>query len=140
MRLKDIPKHILVVDHDGNFNRVLCEQFTAAGFTADGAESLAQAYMLLAKSLAPDLVILDLELIDGSGAEIMGVLTQPRFAHTKTVIVSRAAYSPQHRLDRYHIDQTLLKPIPPRKLVALAWHLLDIQHQLAQAGNTAPTG
>lgn len=123
--------HVLVIDDDQDFTTMLCKQFKALGFSCDGATSVSEAYVLLGKPLAPDLVVVDLELIDGKGTEIIGILTQPRFAHTKTIVISGSAYAPQHRLDNFKVDQVLLKPVNPRSLGRLARHLLGIKNTVA---------
>jgi len=68
----------LIVDDDLNFLLGLAEVVTGEGFTARTARSLADARKELANG-APDIVLIDLNLPDGSGMELIEQLTsEPR--------------------------------------------------------------
>ena len=65
--------HILVVEDDGDINRLLCQITEDAGYTPQAAFSGTEALMHLEKQ-AWDLVLLDLMLPGKSGEELLSLI------------------------------------------------------------------
>ncbi|HET6565805.1 MAG TPA: response regulator, partial [Xanthomonadales bacterium] len=61
--------HVLIVDDEAAFAEGMAEYLRVKGHTATVAPTLAQARDVLPKQ-APDVVLLDLMLPDGSGLEL----------------------------------------------------------------------
>ena len=116
---------ILVIEDDLRLNRLFCRQLAAAGFTTEGARSIAQARDVLLDSAPPQLVILDLTLADGDGVELLDLLGQDTFRATRVVIVSGDPYASTHGLEGYRVDHVLMKPVSPRGLALLVKDLLN---------------
>src|SRR5690554_3307287 len=65
--------HILVVEDDGDINRLLCQIIEDAGYTPQAAYSGTEALMHLEKQ-AWDLILLDLMLPGKSGEELLSLI------------------------------------------------------------------
>lgn len=65
--------HILVVEDDGDINRLLCQIIEDAGYTSQAAFSGTEALMYLEKQ-AWDLILLDLMLPGKSGEELLSLI------------------------------------------------------------------
>ena len=66
---------LLIVEDDAALNEVLAMHFEAQGFRAGRALSVADAREWL-RGNAPDLVLLDQQLPDGTGYEFLGQLLE----------------------------------------------------------------
>ncbi len=124
---------ILVVDDDPGVREPACAWLHAAGLAVHGAATAGAALALL-EGLTPDVVLLDLELPDRSGLEVLRLLTvrQPQLP----VLVLTA-----HREAEVAVDcmkagafDYLVKPVDePRLLTAVANALHRRQVALAMA-------
>ena len=65
---------VLVVEDDSSLREVLCELLRDAGYSTKGAGSLGEAREVLAHE-KPSMLMLDLELPDGSGTELLDELS-----------------------------------------------------------------
>lgn len=114
-------KTVLIVEDDEKLNRLFCKHLNFTGFTVTGKCSITDAIDYLQTCCAPPaIVVLDLELSDGSGLKILEVLKQARFARTKVIIVSGHTFSHENIRHMEKVDYALLKPVSPRGLKALA--------------------
>jgi DNA-binding response OmpR family regulator len=111
--------NILVIEDDINLNRLFVKQLRANGHTLESAFSVKTAMDLLTYGAVPDVVVVDLELEDGSSAPILELLKKEAFVKTKVVIVSGNAYSKSSGVDHGHVAHVLLKPVSPRALTLL---------------------
>lgn len=104
------------------------------------AESLAEAFALLPK-LSPDLLLLDVDLGDGTGFDLLDRFPQPNFK----VIFTTAHDDFALRAFRYSALDYLLKPIDPEDLidavqkVTLPRESKDYHRQLDQLRHHATT-
>jgi DNA-binding response OmpR family regulator len=112
---------ILLIEDDTALKDLFARALRAAGYVVESTPSVAGARQHLLKQPAPDIVLLDLMLEDGSGLPVLEMLRQPRFRNTYVVVVSAIAFTADDQLELYRdrIDQVLLKPVFPRGLVAL---------------------
>ncbi|MEM8705284.1 MAG: response regulator transcription factor [Actinomycetota bacterium] len=67
------PRRILVVDDDPNLNEMLTTALAFGGYEVRGAETSGEAEALVA-SFSPDLIVLDVNLPDGTGFDLCGRL------------------------------------------------------------------
>ena len=117
---------ILVVDDYLDALQVWDLYLQASGFkvvtAADGATAMAKA-----TTENPDLIVLDLDLPDVSGAEVARYLrARETTRHIPTIAVT--GYSQAGRLDearRSGFDLILIKPCDPEDLIASIRRLLD---------------
>ncbi|WP_049628986.1 fused response regulator/phosphatase [Cellvibrio sp. pealriver] len=66
---------ILVIDDDEFLNELFCQFFHSKGFITDSAHSFCQAVDLLNSGLCADLILLDYQLGDGTGLELLAQLS-----------------------------------------------------------------
>ena len=110
---------ILIVEDNERINRLFYKQLTAAGYQCISAFSIKEAVQVVEKSGAPALIILDLELSDGYGTEVLDYLNANHIGGVKIIVVSANAFSSTIPMKNYTVDHTLLKPVSPRGLSAL---------------------
>jgi len=84
--------HLLVVDDDLVFNRVLSRALAVRGFAVESATSLEQAMALLARTAVepPEYAVVDLNLAGCSGLKLVGAL---RAANDKCRILMLTGYA-----------------------------------------------
>jgi CheY-like chemotaxis protein len=116
---------VLVVEDNVQSNNLFCKMFEKAGYTCKGHFSIRDTLGYLQNHQPPALIILDLELGDGSGERVLEYLAQQQLAEVKVIVVSAEAYRLEHQLKSHRVDHVLLKPISPRGLTALARDLLE---------------
>ncbi len=71
--MSELPSHLLVIDDDPVFNRVLSRALAQRGFSVYSAHDQAGA-LLLADEHEPEFVVLDLNLDGESGLKLIGPL------------------------------------------------------------------
>jgi DNA-binding response OmpR family regulator len=121
-------KSVLVVEDDRESNRLLSKQLKASGFQVTSAAAVQDCVRYFAEYGLPDLIVLDLELADGYGTDVLNDIAYAQ-QHPKIVVVSANVYASHIPLTKYEdlIDEVLLKPVSPRGLVALVKNLLSIE-------------
>ena len=108
---------ILVVEDDATLARSLIRNLVARGYAARGATTVAAAAAALGECL-PALVLLDIDLPDGSGWEVLRELRAARRAHVAVIVMS--ALRPNMRLvDELGCAGVLEKPFPIASLLRL---------------------
>jgi len=121
-------KTVLVVEDDRESNRLLSKQLKASGLQVTSAAAVQDCVHHFAEYGLPDLIVLDLELADGYGTDVLDdIAYAPQ--RPKIVVVSANVYASHIPLTEYEdlIDDILLKPVSPRGLVALVKNLLSIE-------------
>lgn len=97
-----MPGYVLVVDDDEDVRNATRDVMERHGFDVVAVESGADALAFLAYD-TPDLVLLDLQMDDMNGWEVLGALrSNPRFASVEIVVVTGcdAAVAPGVRVLR----------------------------------------
>lgn len=113
-----IPKSVLVVEDDHALNDLYTRLLTTCGYLVHSTKTLNEAYECLQTS-APDVVVLDLHLADGSGTEVIHWLNALGHTDTKVIVISGETYDAQHNIPLDWVHYALLKPVMPRQLVNL---------------------
>lgn len=109
---------ILIVEDNPKLNTMFSKQLSANGYKCQGVASVKDAIQHFQSAGIPDLIVLDLELSDGYGTELLKYLDEAD-VQTRVVVVSANAYSRSIPACDYPVEQVLLKPISPRGLSAL---------------------
>ena len=119
---------ILVVEDDTSVNKAIQTALTASGFCVKSAETCAEGYSL-ASSRIPSLLVLDLELPDGTG---WGLLSDIRNASPQTdteelkVIVISSTRVTRAQLRDNGIARFLAKPFDMGYLVETVSEVLAL--------------
>ena len=108
---------VLVIEDNDALNGLFCRMLQSAGFAVEGVTSIEKARLHLQDSV-PQVIILDIDLEDGNGLEIVRTIEELKHDSVKIVVVSGYAYSPES-LALERIDYQLMKPVSPRGLMAL---------------------
>jgi two-component system, HptB-dependent secretion and biofilm response regulator len=117
---------VFVVEDDERLNAVFCKYLNANSFAVEGFTSVAAALEALETHTAPQAIIVDLDLGDGSGTTVLQTLRDaPKFAHTRAVVASGNAYDRWQELQAYKVAHTLIKPVSPRALLVLLQALFN---------------
>ena len=116
---------ILVIEDDINLNRLYTRKLSSTNYQVDSVFSINEAIRYLEDGNVPLLVILDMNLPDGSGSYVMGYLSRDMFRKTRIIVVSGEAYSHHHIMDQRQPDYELLKPVSPRMLSLLAHQVIN---------------
>ncbi len=119
--------YILVVEDHADLNEMFARRLEKANYSVKPALSVQQAIEVLANhEEAPDLIVLDLDLPDGRGADVLRVIhNAPKYARTRVIVVSAKAYTSEDGLDGFVIDHILVKPVSPKHLVMLTASVLE---------------
>lgn len=114
------PARILVVEDEPGLAEVLALHLAAAGFDVRTAlDGLAALYELGRES--PDLVLLDLQLLEVSGFRLMQLLKRRDAARPVPVLVLTAlSYQEAREVARAGADDFLEKPFSPHEVVVRA--------------------
>lgn len=107
---------ILVVEDEAAITNVIKTYLESAGFTVHTADS-GVAGLDLARALAPDLVILDLNLPEMDGMEVAARLRQDSDVYI-LMLTARSEEADRVAGLRIGADDYLTKPFSPRELVA----------------------
>ena len=108
---------VLVIEDNDALNGLFRRMLQSAGFAVEGVTSIEKARLHLQDSV-PQVIILDIDLEDGNGLEIVRTIEELKHDDVKIVVVSGYAYSPES-LALERIDYQLMKPVSPRGLMAL---------------------
>jgi len=106
---------VLVVEDEAPLRQVIARNLTSRGVQVREAATVAEALQAAITEL-PDLVLLDINLPDRSGWDVLRELKQ-RNVRVPTIVVS-AVRVPQSRLDEFQPVAYLPKPFP---IEALLW-------------------
>ena len=111
------PGTVLIIEDDAALTHAVARNLTARGYTTWTAETVAAALDAL-QAHTPDLVLLDIDLPDGSGWEVVRVLRDD--GHPEVPVIVLSALRPNTRL----VAETgcvgiLEKPFPMDSLLRL---------------------
>jgi len=119
----EAPRKVLIADDDPLVRHLLERTFTPAGYETIEASDAAGA-RTAALSGRPDLVLLDIELPDGSGLDVLGDIR--RESDVAVIIVSGRGSEGDRILGlSCGADDYVVKPFSPRELVARAHAVLS---------------
>lgn len=114
---------ILVIEDDPTLSRSICRNLVARGYATRAAVTVAEATAAIDQE-TPALVVVDIELPDGSGWEVLRNLHQDGHAGTRAIVMS--ALRPNARLAReLGVIGVLEKPFPIQSLLRLIAGQLD---------------
>jgi serine phosphatase RsbU (regulator of sigma subunit)/anti-sigma regulatory factor (Ser/Thr protein kinase) len=85
---EDVSVTMLIVDDDGNLNNFFCLYFSDMGFNILSETSFASARRLLEINTAIDVVLLDQNLGDGLGYDLLGSINRTPGSRTQVIMVS----------------------------------------------------
>ena len=109
--------HVLIVDDDANTREALGALVRAEGFTAAAAGSVADARIQLVRQ-RPDVVLMDLQLPDGSGMDLFDDLEDPESVET-ILITGHASVESAVEALRMGASDYLTKPVNVQRLKAV---------------------
>ena len=122
---------ILLVEDDASLQRSMEAFFGDCGFSTAAATTLGQARKLV-RSLQPRLCILDLNLPDGSGLDVLRMIVQQELAIRVIVLT---ALPVQHLRERYPgrtLVEWITKPTAPQTLLEAVRRCLEEGRRDAQ--------
>lgn len=106
---------VLVVEDDALLSTIVRRNLEVRGFRVRRAETAAQALELITAE-APALMLLDINLPDGSGWDVLRALGA-RGQHVPTIVLSAVQVS-RARLGEFQPEACLPKPFPLETLLA----------------------
>lgn len=114
----EVALRILVVDDEGDFRAALNDLFSLEGYQSQGVGSMAEYNALLRTGHVFDLLILDRNLPDGEGLEILRDFRQ---VSDKPVLVITGAGTTADKVSGFDADADhyLVKPIVTAELLAI---------------------
>jgi two-component system KDP operon response regulator KdpE len=134
--MSDVKHRILIVDDEAAIRRFLRIGLTSAGFKVDEAEDGKQA-VRMAKSLKPDLMLLDLGLPELDGQEVVSQVRTEGFTSPILILSVRSDQADiVQALDR-GADDYLTKPFGLEELLARVRSLLRRSVQQTTGGDTS---
>ncbi len=119
---------VLVIDDDPSFRRVVTALLANAGFAVAEAPSGADGLGALAR-LDPDVILLDLQLPDSSGQDVLRRIRQdPRTRLVPVIMLTGAATADQKLLALENgVTDFLAKPFDPRELLTRVGSLVELK-------------
>jgi len=108
---------ILVVEDDPTLVRAMTRNLSARGYDARGASTMADAVSALRRE-RPALVLLDIDLPDGSGWDVLRALRAAGEADVPVIVMSALRPNPRLCHDLHAIG-VLEKPFPMESLLRL---------------------
>ena len=108
---------ILVVEDDPTLVRAITRNLTVRGFAARSATSVAAALAAL-QVQRPDLILLDIDLPDGSGWEVLRALNGGHDAQVPAIVMSALRPNPRLCAELKTVGE-LEKPFPMESLLRL---------------------
>lgn len=120
---------VLVVEDDQTLVNVLIRNLEARGFRTAGASSVRAGVDMLVQT-RPSLLVLDIDLPDGSGWEIGRVLRHGNLSHVPIIVIS--ALRPNARLvAEFGCIGVLEKPFPMESLLRMVMAALTAPRTVA---------
>lgn len=107
---------VLLVEDELPLRTIIARNLIQRGHRLIAVDSVGDAILAMTTCL-PDVVLLDINLPDGTGWEVLRWLRA--ITHHVGVIVYSAVPPSQKRLLEFHPDAVLMKPFPMDSLVAL---------------------
>ncbi len=130
---------ILIVEDEHVLERIFTMNLVGRGHTVAEAESLTDSFALLQAADPPfDLVLLDINLPDGSGWDLLRLMRARQGWQAPPVIVVTAIRPTRQRLDDLAPAAVLVKPFPIGALLQLIERVLNPgEENGSQAGSVS---
>ena len=113
---------VLVVEDDPTLAHALDRNLSVRGYTTSCASTVAEAIAAVTRD-PPALLLLDIDLPDGSGWEVLRIIRSGEYPDTAVIVVS--ALQPNPRLvAEMHVSAVLEKPFPMESLLRQVGMLL----------------
>lgn len=123
----DQTRRILLVEDDAPLRRIITMNLARRGYGVAEAESVETADEALHVAREPfDAILLDVNLPDQTGWDILRHLRDEHAEHRPAIILITAVRPVQHRVDEFQPDAILVKPFPIAALLQLLERLLDV--------------
>lgn len=116
-------QHILIVEDNYDLQTMFARGFIRANYEVMVASSGAGALMIL-KDQRPDLIILDMNMPDISGLEVLRFVRESAELKTTKVIMVTGNEMAPTMPETAAADLLLMKPISPSELVRIAQRLI----------------
>ena len=113
---------ILIVEDNLPINNLFCKKLSAVGFSCRGVTTIDRAISAI-KTAIPDLLILDFELPDGYGIQVLDFLNSQNI-QIPTIIASASPYALKLQYAHYDISHVLVKPVSPQYLADMVKKML----------------
>ncbi|HKT40552.1 MAG TPA: response regulator [Ktedonobacterales bacterium] len=110
--------HVLLVEDEEPLRRILARNLARRGYQVAEAGSAAEAIALLRADGSFDALLLDVNLPDQTGWDVLRALNDAH-AEAPPVVLLTAVRPVRQRLDEFHPAAVLLKPFPVDALVRL---------------------
>ena len=129
-----MPKRILVVDDDADLVELLSFNLRKAGFAIGTATNGVDA-LKKARSLLPDLILLDLMLPELDGFAVCEILRRDTVTQSIPIIMLTALSTELGRLAGLSAGATeyIPKPFSPKILIARVQNILGLSTETVQA-------
>jgi DNA-binding response OmpR family regulator len=127
---------VLLVEDEAPLRAIIARNLTARGYPLYAAASVEEATHVLWRHY-PDVVVLDINLPDGTGWEILRWL-RARDLHPAVIVYSAVPLS-RKRVAELRPDAVLLKPFPMACLLDLVATVGNVEGA-AERGDAAPGG
>ncbi|MCL4253519.1 MAG: response regulator [Anaerolineae bacterium] len=118
MRDKMQSNMVLVVEDNLPINKLFCKNLTSHGYICHGVISIEEAIHAIEQH-QPDLLILDFELPDGYGIQILDYMNQEKKQIPAIVVSASNNVLELNHYQEYQINHILVKPVSPRLLAEL---------------------
>jgi len=120
---------ILVIDDEECMRDSCCQVLTKAGYRVETAMN-GELGLAKAKDIGPDLALVDLDMPDVSGLEVMDQLSEIQPAIIRIVVTGNTAVDLEKEvIQKNRAVAYLTKPFSPRQLNAVVRKALDRGHQ-----------
>ena len=116
-------RRILVVDDETQIVDVVRAYLEREGMVVETCGSVAEAVPALAR-IAPDVLVLDIRLSDGSGLDVLRAATSPNARIPTIMLTARGDEADRVLGLELGADDYVTKPFSPRELVARVRSLL----------------
>lgn len=108
---------VLIVEDDNKLNRLFCKSLRKAGFKPEGVNSIQEAINFLNHFTPPRVIVIDVNLKDGLGTELLDHRDELNLDHTRVIVISGNIMALDTVRHDYDVDYILEKPISPRILI-----------------------
>jgi DNA-binding response OmpR family regulator len=124
-----VPRRILLVEDEAPLRRVLTMNLALRGYSVAEADSVESADDALHAARAPfDAIVLDVNLPDETGWDVLRHLRDAHGEHRPAIILATAVRPVQRRIEEFKPDAVLVKPFPMVALLRLLDRLLNGDH------------
>jgi len=127
-----MARPVLVVEDDATLTRAIVRNLAARGYTVASVETVAGALECL-RGITPALLILDIDLPDGSGWDVLRALRRGEGKDVPVIVISALRPNPKLVSDLGCFG-VLEKPFPMASLMRL------VQSELGEATRPRPSG